>query len=267
MIYSVSYLNKYKQEAEEVRCPYNQLGLLWQFIKDNKDKRYNIIVGNISRDEIDKIIEQVNIIHNAGCEYTVECGNPMLLQTMLDKGYCAYLSLPVTDWELFDTLINLGVSDIYIDGPLGFDCGRAFESASKRNIKIRVSPSVSPNSMLAAGPNENSFFIRPEDLRVYEPYIDVIDFKTFIIDREETLFSIYKRGSYLYDLKDLISNLNISVSNPLVSKEFATYRLDCRQRCKIPGYHCYLCKNEILAANYIEKLGSQMREEENKSDT
>lgn len=257
MIYSVSYLSKHKQEAEEIKCPWNQLGLLWEFIKDNKDKRY--VVRVMGQDiDFEKLYEQLDIIKSTNVEYTVACGSPSLLQTVLSKGYIAYLDVPVTDWELFDILIHLGVSDIYIDGPLGFDCGRAFDSASGHDVKIRVSPSVSPNTMLAASPNENSFFIRPEDLYLYEPYIDVIDFQTSNIDRETTLFDIYKRASYLYDLNDLVYNLNISVPNPLISKDFAVFRLSCGQKCKIPGHHCYLCKNEIKAAINVEKLSKEL---------
>ena len=48
MIFSVNYHSQYKQEAQEIRCPINQLGTIFTFIKDNPNKRYNIIMKNNS---------------------------------------------------------------------------------------------------------------------------------------------------------------------------------------------------------------------------
>lgn len=48
MIFSVNYHSQYKQEAQEIRCPINQLGTIFTFIKDNPNKRYNITMKNSS---------------------------------------------------------------------------------------------------------------------------------------------------------------------------------------------------------------------------
>ena len=48
MIFSVNYHSQYKQEAQEIRCPINQLGTIFTFIKDNPNKRYNITMKNNS---------------------------------------------------------------------------------------------------------------------------------------------------------------------------------------------------------------------------
>lgn len=53
-------------------------------------------------------------------DYTIECGEITILQELLNEGYRAYLRFPISDWETFVALIDMGVSDIYIDGPLGF---------------------------------------------------------------------------------------------------------------------------------------------------
>ncbi len=33
MIFSVSYYSKYKKEAQEIKCPYNHLGSIFNLIK------------------------------------------------------------------------------------------------------------------------------------------------------------------------------------------------------------------------------------------
>lgn len=253
MLFSADYRSTHKQEADEIKCPYNQLGILWKFIQENSDKRINVMAP--SNDVIEKLIEQTDLVISIVKDnYTVTCGDLSLLRTMLDRGYHACLKYPVVDWESFDTLAKAGVSDIYIDGPLGFQCNRLAAGAKEHDVKIRVSPSISPNTALSANPNYNSFFIRPEDLHLYEPYIDIVDFHASTTGKEDTLFQIYKRGIYLYDLGILIDNLNMSIDNYTIAPEFAEHRLNCKQSCKIPGGHCQLCETQLQIASKIKQL-------------
>lgn len=57
MKFSLNYRSKHKQEADEIRCPINQLGTIFPFIKDNPNKRYNIIIADDSSIEHDRMIE------------------------------------------------------------------------------------------------------------------------------------------------------------------------------------------------------------------
>lgn len=243
MIFSVSHHSGYKKDAGEIRCPYNQLGLIFEFIKDNPNKRYNIIIGNgATQQEINRIIEQVDYVKEVAEDYTIECGSLVMLQDLLSRGYNAYLKFPVIDWETFSDLISIGVTDIYIDGPIGFNIDSI--KRGKGNVKIRVSPTISPNTGIA-GRQPNSFFIRPEDLSLYEDAIDVIDFHEVDINKEDSLYSIYNRGTFNYDINYLISGLP-QVNNLLIAKDFAQSRLNCRQACKIPGRSCHICSNNFL---------------------
>lgn len=253
MLYSVSYLSPHKQEADEIKCPYNQLGLIFPFMQEFPAKRINIIANSTAN--LDKLYEQINLVKEATQNYTIECGDPSLLQIMLNKGYHAYLATPVTDWETFLILKRLGVSDIYIDGPLGFSMNKI--ARGKEDVKIRVSPSVSPNTVLSAESNLTSFFIRPEDLDLYDDYVDVIDFQTAKLEKENKLFDIYKRKSFMFDLSLLIDNLNDSINNLYVTNDFGLERLNCHQICKIPGRFCPFCETHVkfteTIANYLQE--------------
>lgn len=252
MIFSVNYRSKHKQDAQEIKCPINQLGNIFAFIKDNPNKRYNI--QTISDEPLsNKEQEQIELVKAVTDNYTVTCGIPSQLDTLVKKGYHAYLNLPATDWEYFGQLKELGVSDIRIDGPLGFQMDKI--AMGKENIKIRVSPTVSPNSFMTDG-KPNNFFIRPEDLKYYTP-IDVIDFGRYSIknqEMEDALFSIYNRGSFGYSLKDLMFNLPYDVNNLLFEDNFALQRLNCGQRCKEPGRHCHWCYNTFTVIEDSLKL-------------
>ena len=254
MLFSVNHNSSKKQEEDEIKCPVNQLGLIIKDLRAREVVRANIMV--FSGEYLDEIIEQVELVKKAvGDNYTIECRNYGDLIAILKKGYHAYHYYPVTDWESFQVLVELGVSDIYIDGPLCFQAERVSKAAKEHNIKIRISPSVSPNISPAASPAPNSFFIRPEDLEIYSPYFDIIDFQASNQDQQDTLFSIYKKGSFLFDFNFIVETLHEEpILCGLISKEFAKNRLNCKQICKIPGESCHLCFSEFANARLVEKI-------------
>lgn len=244
MNYCVSYKSSHKQEADEIKVPVNQLGILWSFIKDNLQKRYCILFNEVDS----KGLEQLAILKEGKINYVCAAARYDALFTLFDRGEPAYLTTPITDWESFNILKNLGVTDIYIDGPLGFQMEAI--KRGKGDIKIRVSPSVSPNTSPAANSAINNFFIRPEDISLYSDAIDVIDFNIFENEKEDTLFKIYKSGSSNLPLEVLITGYKGTVLNSLLSDQFAVSRYNCGQKCQIPGYSCHICeKEELLSQN------------------
>ena len=249
MLFSVNYKSAYKQEADEIRCPINQLGLIFPFMKDNPDKRYNI--ADVSSIERSKAIEQIEIVKEITNNYTIECGDIATFRSLIFNGYNAYLRFPVTDWETFDNLVKQGASDIYIDGPLGFQSSAIIKAKQNNPVKIRVSPTVSSNAVLGTSKTASSFFIRPEDLSEYKNVIDIIDFKVPEQEKEDTLYKIYKRGTFDFNLADLIEHLNMKVPNLFIQKEFVEHRLNCGQRCKMPGKTCHLCDTQISLTNTL----------------
>ena len=255
MLYSLDYHTKYKQEADELRAPWNQGGQLKEYL--SQEKRF--LITDITNSNLSDAIKELDKIKDA-YNYTVSCGDLSVLLTLLDEGYNAFLRYPITDWESYQNLAAAGVSDIYIDGPLAFNCKNI--AASKGDIKIRVSPQVSANaSLLPLDVTANTFFIRPEDLKIYEDAIDIIDFKEKDQQKEDTLFKIYKRGTWPGDLRDLIGTVHESVPNPFLKPEFGQSRYNCGQICKIPGRSCHLCQTQFSLTNLVVDYFSEKNEE------
>lgn len=249
MIYSLSYKCAKKQEADEIKCPWNQLGEIWGLIKDDHTKRINIILTLEA--DMTKVYEQVDIVKSAGNDYTLAAAGLSQLQDALSRGYNAYVMMPITDWESLDIQLKMGVSDVYIDGPLGFCLKDVSELAHAAGANVRITPQVSPNTA-ALPAAAHSFFIRPEDLPLYSPYIDIIDFITSDTKKQDTLFSIYKRGSFSSAFNLLFENSKEVILNSLLRPDLAEARLDCEQKCLIPGYSCHVCENEFELARNLE---------------
>lgn len=239
MIYSFTYAPLTDKPCE-IKVPWNQLGTM---IKNTKNRRINIT--NCNKDNIEAAIDQITKLTKVTANYTISCRNFPVMFQFIEKGFNAYFDFPVADWETFDNLCKADVTDIQIDGALGF----CMDSLNKRRKKvlIRANPVYSSN----AGINNNitSFYIRPEDLEQYNNTIDILDFQPIDASAEETYYNIYSRGEYNYDLSLLIKHLRESVPNYAILKTFAQTRLNCQQKCKIPGHSCHICERQFNLAN------------------
>lgn len=250
MFYSLRYSNKYRDEASEIKIDFNQLGTVFDYMKEHPNKRYNIrLTGDVVPENLEQQMEFVRGV--VGKNYTIGCYKFGLLVKLLQDGYNAFLDLPITDWETFTNLEVWGVSDIWVDGPIAF-CHNALVDT---NSFIRISPTVSSGrDFFSAGlaDNENTFFIRPEDLHLYEGFI--IDFrygdKT---EKEQAAYEIYRTEAYLFDLQLLIDNLSISSQNLFIPKEFGSTRLNCRQICRIPNRACHYCSTALRFPQVFSK--------------
>ena len=170
-------------------------------------------------------------------DYTFACYSLNSFKETRERGYQAFLALPVTDWELFNDLIEYGASDIWIDGALGFQTDAI--ARAKDNVQIRVVPNY---SAVIGDMQPNSFYIRPEDLDKYQLAIDIVFFREKEVSREEVYFTIYKRGSFIGNIEDLIPITREPTPNALFKEDFAETRLNCRQSCKVPGHQCTYCR-------------------------
>lgn len=237
---------KNKKNIQEIRQSYNQLGLVIKYMKEHPEKRLIVEVPNKDCDVV-KLQQQCDILKEENINYTISTESFSLLNTLIEKGYNAFLDFPFTDYEIVDESIKIGVTDIWIDGPLAFDLPNINKILKDTNIKIRIKPNGTKNNLTFLT-DIKSFFIRPEDLYLYKDYIDTIDFKELNNHREETLLSIYKRGNFDHQINYLINDLDCTILNSSIPEIFGKNRLECRQRCKSNPNSCHSCPLAINLA-------------------
>ena len=254
MKYSVSADNRYMiKTADEYKCNFNRLGDIIDLIETTK-ARLNILYEpqDIHKDS-EILISQIKILRKKEIEFTVACKNLRTLHQVLDLEAPAYLDLPISDWEMLNNVLEWNVSDVWIDGPLCFAADGV--RSLTHGVNVRMTPHMSGNAGFGEGRRSNAYsaFIRPEDVEVYETFIDILDFKTDNIETERALFNIYKRGYFNNNLKELIQQLNFSyINNTLIPKRFAEKRLNCQQRCQTPFGHCFICERLLSLTNKME---------------
>ena len=170
----------------------------------------------------------------------------------------------VNNLEEMYAIINQGVSDIYISENLGFDIVNIGSFCKTKGIKVRVIPNVAQYKLEYKEdiPDPCKFFIRPEDVKEYEPYVDVLE----IYEKEmrlSVLYEIYTKQKWIGNLNQLISGLEESIENSAIPSIFGKARLNCKKRCMYD--QCSLCKTTQDLSNRVMDVRRGIKEtDENK---
>ena len=154
------------------------------------------------------------------------------------------------NFEMFYVQKELGAADIYITGSLGFYLDKL--QPFRDRVKLRVFPNIAQSTKGTTKllPQLIKFYIRPEDLELYQDYIDVIEIYP-CKDRTSVLYEVYKRQQWLGNLADIIMDLETDIENDTISPYFALHRIKCHQDCLLD--RCTLCKQ-------IYSLGKKFEE-------
>lgn len=147
----------------------------------------------------------------------------------------------IKDWDTLMGYIELHPSDIYIVENLGFEIERIAKLLHSKGIKVRAFPNVAQSSWKDT-PALRKFFIRPEDINLYEKYIDVIEF--FNEENVSTYYKIYAIDKKWFGkLNEIILDFNDNeIDNRCILSNFAERRINCGKRC-YKGFRCDCCKN------------------------
>lgn len=259
MKYCIPYKkdNPYLNLADEYIINYKDNKQIIDFIKENCNKR--IIISIYKQEELffksitgfklfKKIYqEQQNFV----ILLDINNCSSKVLQELQESKIPFFTNTAIDSFDELYNLIELGVSDIYITNELGFDLERVAALLHKNNINIRAFPNVCQTKRKQK--DIFSFFIRPEDIDIYGQYINIIEFDYTLDEQIKTYLKIYNIDKkWCGDLSEIISNLDLSIDNQTIIKQFAETRVKCKKDC-IKGKPCQICNKIISLAETLQK--------------
>lgn len=243
----------YMAEVDELSINFkDNFQALVSFLKKRPDKRINIIIAD--KDELTpaqrgKMAEIIQKFPNAYLCYTFLKADS---ERLLPQGRTFYSRFAKT-WDDVFNYIDAKVSDVYVAEELCFDIVRVSSLLHSHNIQVRAYPNVCQTSCKTVD-KLKTFFIRPEDVPYYEPYIDVLE---FFFDKysQDALYKIYALdGKWPGNLNTIIIGFDKSLNNQFFPSDpaFATTRTNCQRNC-LKGGNCRVCdKFYALAENLSE---------------
>lgn len=165
--------------------------------------------------------------------------SPEIIEQLSEVKIKFFFNILISNWDNLNGILDLGVSDVYIVEELGFQLDKVAEVVHEKRAQVRVFPNVCQTSWKGTDPLK-TFFIRPEDVDIYEDYVDVFEF--FGDKREsERLLDIYKeKQRWFGPLNEIIIGMDDTLNSKYILPRFPERRINCGKDC-MKGGKCQLC--------------------------
>ena len=127
-----------------------------------------------------------------------------------------------------------------------FSIASISEVVHGKNIDIRTYCNVCESSWDET-PSVKTFFIRPEDMELYEKYVDTFEFFIGEYDyyKLNTLYEVYaKTKRWFGKFNEIIVGYEGEEDNRTFAGQFGRRRVNCGKKCSknIPGSFCNICE-------------------------
>ena len=278
MKYCINYSNKSHiiDKVDEILIRYDKnkiLELFTQFIPAHLNQR--VIVQLMEENNIDTIVNNLKKIisiynENKDIKFDIQLPfyNQKFMEELKDTNLKYFFKVAANSWDKFTGLISQNVSDIYITDELAFELDKVAEIAHKNNIKVRIYPNIAQSRWDKLS-DILKFFIRPEDIEMYEPYVDVCEFYGDKAQQIDTYYKIYQEDKKWFgDLQEIIIGLDSKIDSRYIIPRFAEKRIKCGKDC-LKGGKCEMCKRildlseQLENAHLIVQIDKEKEENEN----
>ena len=194
--------------------------------------------GNLNLQKIKDLIAENNLVIDC---YKLE--DYVFLARNLDP-YKVMYHFPLTTYNDLYYVRNFKPYAVMIGEPLAFEI-QLVRRVVPEKIKIRVHPAIGrPSNWNFINDEDNGirhFWITPQTVPVYEPYVDTLELYDNDVTREQALVDVYHQGQYMLTLGTLVKHCESTLVCNFIDSEFANRRLNCGQRCMIGSYNCHYC--------------------------
>ena len=238
----------------EIRYPASRLDLLIEQLIDHADKIY--ILEILSFEESNLKEAQLIDLCNENSHLIIDFYNKndyIKFSTLIPHFMYHY---PACTFNDLYWLMSFHPYAITIGEPLIFNIKRARQAVNDMTpennyTQIRILPAIgrpsewAPLAALKHDNGINHFWLIPQQLHIYEPYVDVLDLYDRNIEREQQLVKLYHKGTCNWGLNTLLRNCDISIPCELIPDEFTQHRLNCEQRCMRGNNSCDYCNRQI----------------------
>lgn len=228
---------------------YIDINILYDLIELYPNKKFVIRIPRGA-----EIIWDELIIFNTKCNIILAIEDLHLAPVCKKNRLKFFWAYPITSYYELQGVLKLGVSEVLLGAPLYFD----LTLSALKDVNVRLIANLCYDDYIPRTDGICGTYVRPEDVKAYEPYVDTLEFRTEELSQEATLLEIYKRESWPGNLNLLLTNLGHNVDNRGIPDEFAPARIQCRQSCMRTN-GCHLCETSIKFSKALSKHKNDLR--------
>lgn len=241
---------------KEYIMPYK--GDLLEVLEETKDTDINYVYDLDGYDVTDELIADLKNLVAARDNIRFTTKNPYFKIEGIPFFY-SFGALNAENLDMLKVLCEKGVSDAYVSGELAFNMKNAKQLADRFGVKLRLVPNVAQVSgftfsHIQEDGNLTAFWVRPEDLDLYEPYVDVIEFVCDDI-KQEVFHEIYfQESKWSGTIDTIVVGVN-GVNNRGLISLFTEARLNCGKKClmdKCHNCHRLNAASKLIVENNLE---------------
>lgn len=165
-----------------------------------------------------------------------------------------YFDKIVDSWDEFHEFLKWKPVYIHVTRSLCFSIDKVAEIAHKSEVRVRCFPNLAQASFDTLNPMLN-FFIRPEDVPIYEPYIDVLELAG-TDPQLSAYYEIYQKQKWNGNLDEIIIGLSYSLDAPVNNRNilplFGKMRIKCGKAC-LQGGRCQICPRSASLGQILDR--------------
>ena len=260
-----TYKLKHINDFDEWTITYNPKDdTLLEFLETYKDKRINLYISDNYFKEYLKICkslcEKYSNLYIKFDKY-----NENTIEDIVEECIPFFFDQRVTTWDLLQGFIELGVTDVYVCEDLGFNIKEVAATAHNENVNVRIFPNVAQSSFEDT-PDLWKFWVRPEDIHLYEDYVDTIEFYYYLKEEQiDVYYEIYKiNKKWFGPLDEIIIGLkNKNLKSQYMLPKFGEQRMNCQKKCQRFGL-CRICHRVLELKDTLEKAQIYVRQNNDK---
>ena len=234
------------KKADEIKFSYNDKDRIFDLIDDYADKT---IILDVPGQESDW--NNWKLYNEKFKEFFIALHDLRRADEFNAAGIKWYWAYPITAFYEYKIISVFNPSYVVIGPPLSFDLIKIMNDIPVRMVANVARPAYLPDD---GSDGICGQWVRPEDVHVYEPVVQCLEFDECAnLKEEETLLHIYQeQKTWPGNLNLLIKRLNYNVDNRALDSELAAARIKCGQSCMSRGT-CHLCESAFKFADALRK--------------
>ncbi len=243
--------NKYLQTADELKIKYRPADrTLEEFLEKYQDKSIVIDVRDSFEDLDAKLLKGFSEKYQ-NIKLIIDFNNKDALEKVQNNKLPFFFADLVSTVDKLHGLMAYHPTDMYICEEFGFFLDKISKILHNNNIKVRVFPNICQSSFPQTK-SIKTFFIRPDDIKIYSTFVDVFELISNK-DRQETLLKVYKQGEWLGKLKVIIPSFKDELDNRYIFDSFGLIRSKCGKRCMYKPGSCTICDRFLDLADAFKE--------------